>query len=417
MPIAQLRLPGSSLQAQLRTPAFRLRLLYFLYFAAAGTSLPYLAAYLRGLGFSGSAIGSIQMLPSLLSPLVGLTWAHVADRRGDPVQVLRWVTAWAALSALFLPWAATPLAVGAVVFSMSLGDRALVALLDTVSLEHCRRNPGHTYAWLRLFGSVGFLVLALLLGQVLTLRGDRAGDPVVPASIALLCVGYALGARGLAPSPAGVSGRPGGGELLPLLRNRRLLPLFAAGAVHWAATVPYSLFLGLHVRDLGLPARVTGAAISVAVLAEILVMVAYPRLAARRSARTLLGISFAASSVRWILLSRATSPAALVALQALHGLTYGLFWSILVQLVGALVPAHMRATGQALCQALVFGIGSAVGARLAGLGYDHYGSVGPLFAWSAGADLVLTLLVGALIARRLFLGPPASGTPPPAAEA
>ena len=96
MPLSWLRRQGGSLRAQARTPAGRLRLVYFLYFAAAGTSLPYLAVYLRGRGFSGNAIGSIQMLPSLLSPLVGMTWAHVADRRGDPVQVLRWTTAWAA---------------------------------------------------------------------------------------------------------------------------------------------------------------------------------------------------------------------------------------------------------------------------------------------------------------------------------
>ncbi len=400
MPIAWLQRHGSSLKAQTRSPAGRLRAVYFLYFAAAGTSLPYLAAYLRGRGFTGAEIGSIQMLPSLLAPLVAMGWAHVADRRGDPVQVLRWITAWAAGCALFLPLASTPLAVGMVVFGMSLGDRALVALLDSVSLEHCRRHPGTSYARLRMFGSIGFLVLALLLGQLLTLRGDRPGDLLVPLTVAACAIGYALAARRMAPAPTAHPDRPGGRELLDLLRDRRLLALFAVCAVHWAACVPYSLLLGVFVRDLGLPARVTGAGISVAVLAEILVMMAYPWVARRRSPRTLLAVSFVTSAARWALLSRATHPAAIVALQALHGLTYGLFWSTLVQLVGAQVPPRLRASGLALCQALVFGLGNAVGAKLAGLGYDHHGSVGPVFLWSAGADLAIALLMGALLARR-----------------
>ena len=139
-------------------------------------------------------------------------------------------------------------------------------------------------------------------------------------------------------------------------------------------------------------------------------MMAYPFFARRRSARSLLAVSFLASAVRWGLLSQATRPVPIAALQALHGLTYGLFWSTLVELVGAQVPPRLRATGLALCQALVFGVGTAVGAKLGGLGYDHDGSVGPLFLWAAGADLLLALGVVGLLAQRRLRGE----APPPA---
>ena len=39
----------------------RFRLFYFLYYGYVGASLPYFAAYLRGLGFSGAEIGAAQM--------------------------------------------------------------------------------------------------------------------------------------------------------------------------------------------------------------------------------------------------------------------------------------------------------------------------------------------------------------------
>ena len=407
---ARLRSQASRLRTARDSSAGRIRLVYFFFFAASGTSLPYLAAYLRGRGFSGAQIGNIQMLPSLIAPFVAMMWAVVADRRGDPARVLRWVTFWAACSALFLPLAATPLAVAAVVFSLSLGDRAVVPLLDSVSLEHCRAHPGASYSRVRMFGSIGFVALAFVLGQVLTQRGDCPGDVVVPATIAGLAVCYALAARRLAPAPAAHAEVATWTDLLALLRDPRLLLLLGACAVHWAACVPYSLWLGVFVRDLALPARITGASMTAGVLAEIGVMMAFPWIERRFPTRVLLAAAFLASALRWALLWRASSPAAIVALQLFHGLTYGLFWTTLVKVVSEMIPARMRATGLALCSAIVFGCGNAMGAELAGLGYDHYRSVGPLFPWCAAADLGIALAVIGLLGQRMAraAAPPAS---------
>ncbi|HET9599296.1 MAG TPA: MFS transporter, partial [Anaeromyxobacteraceae bacterium] len=65
-------------------PAARLRLFYALYYGAVGANLPYFAAYLRGLGFSGEAIGTVQMAGPLLAPAVALAWGAAADRLGAP---------------------------------------------------------------------------------------------------------------------------------------------------------------------------------------------------------------------------------------------------------------------------------------------------------------------------------------------
>ena len=120
--------------------AARLRLLYFLYYGNVGAFLPYFAAYLRGLGFTGEQIGGVQMIPSLLSPVVAMSWAAFADRRASPGRALAIATAWAAAAALALPFARTPATVGAVILLVSLGDRAFVPLLDSVTLGEAR--PG-----------------------------------------------------------------------------------------------------------------------------------------------------------------------------------------------------------------------------------------------------------------------------------
>jgi MFS transporter, PPP family, 3-phenylpropionic acid transporter len=388
--------------------AARLRLLYFLYYGNVGAFLPYFAAYLRGLGFSGEQIGGVQMLPALLSPAVAMAWAAYADRHTTPARTLWRATAWAALAAVALPFAATPFAVGAVVLLQSLGDRAFVPLVDSVTLEHCRARPGASYARIRLFGSLGFIAVTILVGRALTIRGDRPGDLVVPATVAALVVGYAVAARRLPAAP--VHGeRPGPRDMLALLRHPPLLFLLAACAIHWAACAPFHLLFGVFVRDRGLPADVTGLGMAAGVAAEIGALLLFPRLERRLTLRGLFAVAFVGTAVRWGLLSRADGAAEIVTLQLLHGFTFGLFWGTAMTAMGQLVPARLRATGQALFSAVVFGVGNGVGYALAGSAYDRYGSVAPLFAWAAAVEVLL------VVAAAIALGRGAA--PPTVAEA
>jgi PPP family 3-phenylpropionic acid transporter len=373
-------------------PATRLRLFYFLYYGNVGTMLPYFAAYLRGRGFSGEEIGLLQMLPSLLAPVVAIAWATFADHRATPQRALRLAAGWAAVAVLLLPLARAPWQVGAVVAVMALGDRAVVPLADSITLDWCRRDPARSYARIRLFGSLGFIALSLAVGRALTLRGDRPADLVVPIAVALLVVGYALAARG-APAPDHLPPRPAGRDMLGLARDRRLHLLLAAAAIHWAACAPFHLFFGVFVRDLGLPSDVTGLGMGLGVLAEIGALLVFPRLERRVPLRGLFAIAFLGSALRWALLAGARGAPAIAALQLLHGLTFGLFWGAAMRALSDLVPAPLRATGQAVFTAVVFGGGNAAGYALSGVGYDRLGGVAPLFGFAAALELVSLAVV------------------------
>src|SRR5690242_4320443 len=111
-------------------PAGRLRLFYFCYYGAVGALLPYFAPYLRGLGFTGSEIGLVQMVSPLVAAPVALGWSTFADRVGNPARLLAAASAWAAAALLLLPFARAPLAVGAVLLLHALGDRAVIPLVD-----------------------------------------------------------------------------------------------------------------------------------------------------------------------------------------------------------------------------------------------------------------------------------------------
>src|SRR5262249_10835721 len=156
-----------------RRPVTRFRAFYFLYYAGLGVSLPYFAPYLRGLGLSGTEIGTLQMVTPLLLGPVGLAWAALADRIGAPARALRLAAALAAAAQLRLPFARSFASLAAVLVAMSLFVPALVPLIDTVTIEALR---GRSYARTRLFGSLGYVATAQLVGLVLSARGDRPLD-------------------------------------------------------------------------------------------------------------------------------------------------------------------------------------------------------------------------------------------------
>jgi PPP family 3-phenylpropionic acid transporter len=207
-----------------------------------------------------------------------------------------------------------------------------------------------------------------------------------------------------------------------LLAHGPLLALLAVFSIHWGATAPFHLLFGLFVRDLGLPASVTGIGMTVGVAAEVAALLAFPRIAGRFSLRAILGASFTVSALRWFLLSRASGAPALIGLQLLHAFTFGLFWGAAMDAMSRAVPSRLRATGQALFAAVVFGLGNAVGYQLSGLGYDRWHGVGPLFAWAGAVELLalaaLLVLPPALLSAGRGASSPRSpgagpGTAPP----
>ncbi len=214
------------------SPSTRLRLFYFAYYGCVGTFLPYFAPYLRGLGFSGEQIGTVQMIGPLVAVPTAIAWATAADRLRAPARVLAVATAWAFLAVIFLPAARTPVAVGLVLLAYSLADRAVVPLVDSLTVEWTIHHPGSSYARIRLFGLVGFAVVTSAVGLVLTWRGDRPGDPLVPVAVAACVGGYALLALRL-PVPPVPPHPPRFREMAGLLRDGPLLALLAVFSLHW----------------------------------------------------------------------------------------------------------------------------------------------------------------------------------------
>ena len=388
-----------------RGPSFgALKSFYFLHYAAVAVVLSFFPAYLRGLGFSGEQIGAAWAPAQIAAAPAALLWGAVADKLSAASRALQICTLGAFAAMAGLPFARTPALVAALLFAHALFNAGTVPLVDSLTMEAVHGHPKADYPRTRLFGSIGFVLAAQGLGLVLAARGNAASDRLVPILMAATVGSTALAAWAIrlrhrrvieiSPAPAKARLR----DAARLLRGP--LPiLLAFCAVHWAACAPYHLLFGVLVRDRGLGAELTGLGMALGVAAEVAALFAFPRLARWLPLRTLLAISFAASGLRWLLVWRSTSAAELVALQLLHGATFGLFWGAAVQAMGKLVPAALRATGQALFSAVVFGLGNAAGYALSGAGYDRLGGAPAVFGIAGLIDGANAIAAALLLPR------------------
>ncbi|MGA9521614.1 MAG: MFS transporter [Myxococcaceae bacterium] len=358
---------------------------YVLYFASTGIILPFLPAYFKSAGLSGAQIGILLALQPTFSMFAPPLWGWIADRFGRPDRVLSVIASGAALGFLPLAFARSFPAFLVAMAGYAFFASSITTLLDSMAL-HRVSLVGGTYARIRMFGSMGFVVSTTAFGLAVAQVDRRA----VLVPLALISA-YALWSFGIRARSAKV---PPQHPLaaLGLLRYRDLALMLAASALHWIACAPYHAVFGIHVLAIGLEPWVVGVSAGLGVGAEIAAMYFFPRLAKVMAPRHILVASFAISALRWLGMSLVTSAPALLALSLLHGFSFGAFYIAGVTYVARRVPDAMRASGQALMVSVTYGVGGLIGYLGAGSGYEWLGGF-RLFGVAAAVELLPMLLI------------------------
>jgi PPP family 3-phenylpropionic acid transporter len=358
---------------------------YLLHFTVIGVTLPFLPAYFRSLGLSGTQIGLLLALQPLLALVAPPFWGHVADRTGRPDRVLSAIALGSVACFAPLLWLrrfdSLALAYAGYAFFASSMTMVIVSLT-----LHRVAATGESYARIRLFGSVGFVLSSAAFGA-LAPEVDRR---VVMAALAMMGVTFAWSFVIRSRTAPSEGAHPLAG--LSLLRHRDVAVLLACTCLHWIACAPFHGSFAIHVTALGLPPAVVGLSAGLGVVAEIVVMLTYPRLLGRLPPQLTLALACGISALRWLLMSVVERPVPMVLLQVLHGMTFGAFYTASVSYLAGRVPAALRASGQALYVAVTFGLGGLAGFTAAGAGYDLLGGH-RLFLVAAGVELVPALLI------------------------
>ncbi len=368
---------------------YPLILFYVLYFMTVGVSLPFMPGYFKTLGFTGAESGTLLAVGPMFALFMPPLWGQLADRTGKPGLVLLGSTLGGVLGYGLLARATTfPEALIALSVHAAFAT-SVTSLADTLALHHVQQHGG-SYAGIRTWGSLGFVLASLPFGFFIKdIDRTTVLVPLVLLSTAALACALTLARL---PGRFHEGPKPSFASALQLAWQPQVFLFLLATCLHWISCAPYHGSLAPHVKDLGLPPWVVGVSSSVGVFSEILVMITWSRWSGRLSRKKLLIGCFLVSSARWALMSITSDPLVLVASAAVHGLTFGAFYLASVEWMVQRAPGSLRATGQTLYVAATFGVGGIVGYRVSGGLYDLLGGH-RLFAVAAVMALLPALVM------------------------
>lgn len=372
---------------------YRLSLLYAVVFVEIGIAMPFMPVWLDALGLDAGVIGLLLALPIATRIVATAPLMSLIDRGVGPRRLL-------ALGSLFvaLTYAAMPAAAGlgwAVLAGMvvlnAVAAAPLVPCIDFMTLAAVRRDGRLDYARIRVAGSAAFLLANLVGGALLAELGGRVAVPLFLTAFALLAALVAAASRVVdVPLPR----RDPSGER-PRLPKALLLAIAAAAAIQASHSAIYG-FAGIHWIAHGFSTATVGALWATGVAAEILLFALAARLPERwKSPFRLLALGGCAALVRAVgmaLFGGELVP--VIALQALHGLTFGATQLGAMAAVSRFAPEGARGRAQGTVSA-ANALAAATSTLASGIAYR---AGGPLaFALMAPAALIGLVLVGAAI--------------------
>jgi PPP family 3-phenylpropionic acid transporter len=285
-----------------------------------------------------------------------------------------------------------PLLAVTVVFGVC--GSALMPIADALSLTLVREGRME-YGPVRAVGSIGFMVSIAFAGWLTGVFGSNT----LPWLVALPYVAAALLTRQLPDTaPRQAASRTAGG--VRLLTHRPFLLALAASALLQGGHAAIYGLGSLHWRLHGLPEGTIGLLWAEGVLAEILLFFAGKWFADRLGPAGLVGVAAVASLLRWTVIASTTALPALVAVQALHGATYGMTHLSAMLLLSRTIPPERAAAAQTLHAALGAVLPVGVLMWLTGQAYDGTGSVFWAMAGLGALALPVAWMTSRLPARR-----------------
>ena len=374
-------------------PYWRLSGYYFFYFAFIGAFSPYFGLYLQSLSFSAWDIGLLMSQMQLMRLCAPYLWGVLADRLAQRVSVVRLaaVLSLIVFSAFFLvkSFPAMLVAMALLAFFWS----AALPLVETVTFDHLRDQPGR-YSRIRLWGSVGFIVAVMGTGALL----DGLPLPSLLWVIVGTLIGILIYALAVPEAPAHTSAD----EHLPvgdIVRQARVRALFSACFMMSAAHGALYVFYSIHLADHQYSKFLVGCLWSLGVLAEIVVFFFMNDLLRQFGLRAILLLSFAAATVRFLMIGWGVDWLLVIVLaQLLHGLTFGAYHAAAIAAINRWFPGRCQARGQALYSSVSFGAGGLVGGLLSGWTWERLGAA-PTYALRSVFALVGLLFVAQWVRR------------------
>lgn len=367
-------------------PYWKLSGFYFFYFASLGVLIPYWSLYLKSLGYNSLTIGSlIAILPAtkLIAPYI---WGWLADHTRRSMFIIRVASILALLtfSLVFISDQLWWLTVSMLLFSFFWN--AILPQFEAMTLNHLGPNV-HRYSMIRLWGSLGFIVVVVLIGDLL----QSFDASIIPLAVLLTFVFIAITSF-VVPEKLNVP-HEDHSPIWHVIKQPKVLAFLAVCFLMLCSHGPYYTFYTIFLQEQGYSSHMIGVLWAVGVLAEVIIFLLMHRLLPMFGARKLLLVTLLLTTARWLLIGFFVDDLTMLFLaQLFHAFSFGVFHAVGISLVHEYFTGSHQGRGQALYASTSYGAGVAVGSLVSGMVWDLWGA-SVLFMLAASCTLLALAIV------------------------
>jgi PPP family 3-phenylpropionic acid transporter len=353
----------------------------------------YFPLYFQSKGFSAVQIGLLYSIGPMISIGSNLFWGFMSDKFHTVKKILVGILACQLIMAFFV---SQTLHFGLLMMLMAMFfffQSPTSSLTDSLILLTIK-DTKKSYASFRVWGSIGFATASIVFGMLLKENG--------PGFTFLLClgtIGFSLAISLFLTDARSASFRkPDFRVLVKIIGSKRFLLFLLTVMTVSVAHRFNDGFLGLFLQKLGADPSIVGWSWLVSASSEIPVFILLSKYGHRYKELPLLVVCSFVYVIRFVLMSQIDNPLWVIAVQALHSVSFGIFMFTVIRYIQRIVPDEYRATGQAIYAVTWSGVAGLLSGTLGGWLYN---TAGPHVMYGAGAVLSFIGMISFLLLHLL----------------
>ncbi len=336
---------------------------FFLYFAYVGLVSPYASLFFLDRGFSVIEIAVLMSMLQITRIVGPFSWGWLSDYLSNRIGIIRFCASLAAAVFLLIFFLHSYIAFFVWMFVLHTILSSLMPLGESATVHALFKDNSFDkrYGRLRLWGSIGFIAMVLVAGELF----QRKGIELYPIVGAVILIFLAIVTFRL-HEPKMERRKMVKGELLIVLFNPDVRWFLLSGFFMIFAHAALYVFYSLYLADLGYDKFQIGLFWALGVAAEVIFFYFQSKVLSRLDAEVVLQIAFGIGVFRFILIAFFPLTWVLIIAQLMHAGTFGAHHSAATKLLQRWFTGPLQARGQALMATVSYGLGGTLGGLCAG---------------------------------------------------
>ena len=350
---------------------WRLSRFYFFYYFFVGLFTPYWGLYLQDLKFNAIEIGALLSLFHFSRIIAPNFWGWLADHTGQRAKWIRLSSFLGVLGFCGVFWADTFYLMLFTMIAMSIFTSSTIPLAESLTLSHLSASKeNNSYSRIRLWGSVGFITAAFLLGYLIDLFTIKTLVwALLLAQLTIFILTFYI------PEKKEPIIYPVKRSILNVIKNREVIAMLLGSGLMVSSHGLLYNFYSIFLTDNNYSSFAIGALWSTGVAFEILIFILMPRILKKINLKKILLTSLALAVLRFFLIGNFVNNIYIIIFaQILHAATFGSFHVASIQIIEYFFNKDHHARGQSIYNSLTYGVGGAIGGLGGGLMINAYGA-------------------------------------------